>query len=156
VLYERYAAAVQGNAVATQRSLFPVTLNLSSQDTVMLSELLPDLQQLGYLIEPFGATTFVIQGTPADIEEGNEKAVIENILEQYKHFTSEVKFSKKEKLIRTMAYQRSIKSGRHLTQQEMKTLVQEMFSCKAPNTTVSGKPTYIEFKRDYIERLFNK
>lgn len=156
VLYERYSTALQGNAVATQRSLFPVTLNLSPQDTVMLNELLPDLQQLGYLIEPFGAATFVIQGTPADIEEGNEKAVIENILEQYKHFTSEIKFSKKEKLICTMAYQRSIKPGRHLTQQEMKTLVQDMFSCQIPNVTVSGNPTYIEFKKEYIEKMFNK
>lgn len=82
--------------------------------------------------------------------------MIENILEQYKHFTSEVKFSKKEKLIRTMAYQRSIKSGKHLTQQEMKTLVHEMFNCQTPNVTVSGNPTYIEFKKEYIEKLFNK
>ncbi|HJU46066.1 MAG TPA: DNA mismatch repair endonuclease MutL [Chitinophagaceae bacterium] len=156
VLYERYTNALQGSAVATQSSLFPVTLDLSPQDTVMLSELLPDLQQLGYLIEPFGNNSFVIQGTPADIEEGNEKAVIENILEQYKHFTSEVRFSKKEKLIRTMAWQRSIKPGRHLTQQEMKTLVQDMFSCKTPNVTVSGNPTYIEFRKDYIEKLFSK
>jgi DNA mismatch repair protein MutL len=156
VLYERYITALQGSAVATQSSLFPVTLSLSPQDSVMLGELLPDLQQLGYHIEPFGNNAFVIQGTPADIEEGNEKVVIENILEQYKHFISEIKFSKKEKLIRTMAWQRSIKPGRHLTQQEMKMLVQDLFSCDVPNVTVSGNPTYVEFKKDYIERLFNK
>lgn len=156
VLYERYSSALQGSAVATQRSLFPITFELSPQDTVMLSELIGDLQQLGYLIEPFGNNSFVIQGTPADLEDGNEKAVIENVLEQYKHFTSEIKLSKKERLIRTMAWQRAIKPGKHLTQQEMRTLVQELFSCPVPNVTVNGQPTYIEFRKDYIEKLFNK
>lgn len=156
VLYEKYAAAIHGSAVPVQRSLFPSTLELSAQDTVMLGELLNDLQQLGYLIEHFGNNSFVIQGTPADVEEGNEKAVIENLLEQYKHFTSEIKFSKREKLIRTMAGQRAIKPGKGLNQQEMKMLVQELFNCSTPNLTINGNPTYIEFKKDYIERLFNK
>ena len=37
---------------------------------VLLNELLPDINQLGYLLEPFGLNTFVIQGTPADTGQG--------------------------------------------------------------------------------------
>ena len=156
ILYDRYASAGQGSPVASQRSLFPVTLQLSAQDNVLLQELLPDLNQLGYLIEPFGKDTYVIQGTPADLEEGNEKAAIENILEQFKHFSSDLKFSKREKLIRTLAAQHAIKSGKHLTQQEMSLLITQLFNTVQPNTNPAGSPTYIEFRKDYLEQLFKR
>jgi DNA mismatch repair protein MutL len=64
---------LEGRSVATQRSLFPTTLQLAPGDAVIFEELLPDLQQMGYTIEPFGGNAFVIQGTPADMEGGNEK-----------------------------------------------------------------------------------
>ncbi|MBC8035541.1 MAG: DNA mismatch repair endonuclease MutL [Chitinophagaceae bacterium] len=156
VLYERYAAALQGSPVPVQRSLFPFNLELSAQDTVMLGELLGDLLQLGFLIEHFGNNSFLIQGTPADIEPGNEKTVIEHLLEQYKHFTSEIRFSKREKLIRSMASQRAIPPGKSLSQQEMKALIEDLFNCSVPNVTITGNPTYIEFRKDYLGRLFNK
>lgn len=156
VLYERFAVTAQGKMIASQKSLFPSTLQLSSQDAVMLSELIGDLNQLGYLIEPFGNNAFVIQGTPADVEQGNEKGAIENLLEQYKHFTSEVKFSKREKLIRSLAWQQSVKQGKTLTNKEMENLVADLFNCSQPNVTPNGNPTYMEFKEDYLDKLFGK
>lgn len=156
ILYERYASAVKGKSMATQRSLFPITVPLSAQDAVLLQELLPDLSILGYEIELFGKDTFVIQGTPADVEQGNEKLAIEQMLEQFKHFNNEVKFSKREKLLRSIAWQHAIKPGKTLTLKEMMTLTEELFACDQPNITPSGNPTYIAFKKDYMERMFGK
>jgi DNA mismatch repair protein MutL len=118
--------------------------------------LLGDLLQLGYLVEPFGKDSFVIQGTPADLEQGNEKAVIENLVEQFKHFSSDLKFSKREKLVRSLATQQAVKTGTHLGDKEMLALVRDLFSCTQPGVTANGSPTYIEFKKDYIEQLFKR
>lgn len=156
ILYERYNEAVNGRQMSTQRSLFPSTIELSAADSVLMQELLPDLKVLGYLIEPFGNNTFVVQGTPADILQGNEKMIIELLLEQYKHFTSDIKFSKREKLVRCVAKQQAIKTGKSLDQKEMKVLVEELFRCQVPNVTPNGSPTYLEFKGDYLERMFGK
>jgi DNA mismatch repair protein MutL len=156
VLYERYLSAVDGKAVATQTSLFPSTLQLSPQDAILLQDLLTDLHQLGYHIEPFGKDTFVIQGTPADIEQGNESMAIELLLEQFKHYTSELKFSKREKLIRSLARQHSIKPGRSLSQKEMKQLVEDLFNCSAPNATSNGVPVYMELKKEELEKMFGR
>ena len=156
VLYERFGQALQGKAATTQRSLFPSTLHLATPDAVLLEELVPDLQQLGYQIEPFGKDSFVIQGTPADLEAGNEKSVIEKLLEQYKHFSSEVKFSKREKLIRSLAWQHAIKAGTSLEPKEMHALATDLFDCMHPNTTASGNPTFIEFRKEYVEKMFGK
>ena len=156
ILYERYVTAAKGRPIATQRSLFPLTVPLTTPDAVLLQDLLPDLQVLGYEIELFGKDTFVVQGTPADVDEGNEKVAIEQMLEQYKHFNSDVKFSKREKLIRSLAWQHAVKPGRSLAQKEMKALADELFACAQPNITPSGNPTYIAFKKDYLERMFGR
>ncbi|HVS95716.1 MAG TPA: DNA mismatch repair endonuclease MutL [Puia sp.] len=156
VLYERYKNAAAGERIPSQKSLFPGTLTLSAPDAILLAELLPDLRLLGYDIEPFGKDSFIVQGTPGDIARGNDKAVLESLLEQYKHFTSEIRFSQRERLIRTMARQQAIKPGTALTEKEMRTLVDHLFACAQHNITPGGDPTYIEFKKDYVERLFGR
>ncbi|MEI9933991.1 MAG: hypothetical protein WDM71_03900 [Ferruginibacter sp.] len=97
-----------------------MTLELSATDAVIVNELLPDLHELGYAIEPFGNNTFVIQGTPADLEQGNESTVIEKMLEQFKHFSSDMKFSKREKLLRSLAAQQSVKAELHSRKKKCK------------------------------------
>ena len=156
ILYERFIKAVEGKPISIQQSLFPQTIELASADVAVLTELLPDLHFLGYHLEPFGNNTFVMQGTPADVEQGNEKAAIEKMLEQYKHFSSDLKYSKREKLIRSLAWQQSIKAGKTLTQKEMKSIVQELFICGTPNITATGKPTYTTFKKLELDRMFGR
>jgi len=156
ILYERFAAAFAGKPIATQQSLFPATLNLPPADAVVLNELLPDLNELGYSIEPFGSNAFVVQGTPADIEQGSETVAIEKMLEQYKHFSNDLKFSKREKLFRSLAWQQSVKAGTVLTQKEMQSLIEELFTCATPNTTPNGKPTYTEFNKNELDKIFGR
>jgi DNA mismatch repair protein MutL len=156
ILYERFALAVEGKPIATQQSLFPATIELNAADAVLLKELLPDMNHLGYQLEPFGNNTFVIQGTPADVNQGNEKTAIEKMLEQYKHFSNDLKYSKREKLLRSLALQQAIKAGTALTEREMKVLIEELFNCAVPNSTANGKPTYLEFKKDELDKLFGR
>ncbi len=156
VLYERYAAVSAGKSIPVQRNLFPITLTLATADAILLEDLMNDLHELGYLIEPFGKDSFVIQGSPADIAPGNEKAIIENLLEQFKHFSSDKIVSRREKLVRLLARQHAVKPGVSLGNQEMYVLVSELLDCAQSNITPNGNPTYIEFKRDYLEKLFGR
>jgi DNA mismatch repair protein MutL len=156
VLYEKYSAASHGTQMITQQSLFPVTLELSAPDAALLQDLLPSIQVIGYSIEPFGNNTFIIQGVPADILKGNEKGSIELLLEQFKHFNSDVKFSNREKLVRCMARQQAIKAGQPLSEQEMVALIEALFACNTPNVTPSGSPTYVAYKEEQLDRMFQR
>ena len=156
ILYERFLNAIKGKHIATQRSLFPATIELAPGDTVLLNGLLDDLKLLGYLVEPFGNNTFVIQGSPADVVQGNEKATLEKMLDQYKHFSSDIKFSKREKLLRSMAWQQSVKGGTALDHKEMESLINDLFECETPNATPNGKPSYLEFKKDELDKMFGR
>src|SRR5690606_15431178 len=154
VLYEQFLKAAQGKPIATQRTMFPQTIELSPADAQIMTEILEDLAQLGFLVEPFGGNSFVVQGTPADVETGNERQVIDALLEQYKNFSSELRFSKREKLIRSLARQQSIKPGTRLTEREMRELVKDLSACAQPNSSPDGNPTYLEFRQEQIERMF--
>jgi DNA mismatch repair protein MutL len=155
VLYEKYQKA-SAQPHTTQKSLFPVVLELSASDAVLLEEMVEDLANIGYEIEAFGQNSFIIQGIPADVLSGNEKNAIELLLEQFKHFSADLKFSKREKLIRCMARQMAIKAGQNLGQKEMHGLIQSLRDCDIPNNTASGAPTFIEFNEAYLDRLFSK
>jgi DNA mismatch repair protein MutL len=156
ILYERFMKAVDGRPIAIQQSLFPQTMELAASDVVVLTELLPDLHHLGYHLEPFGNNTFVIQGTPADVDQGSEKTAIEKMLEQYKHFSNDLKYSKREKLLRSLSWQQAIKAGKPLGKKEMHSLVQDLFTCNMPNITPNGKPTYTAFKKYELDRMFGR
>ena len=145
---------MQGRPVPMQRSLFPSSIELTGADAVLLNELLPDLLTMGYSIEPFGKNTFVIQGTPADIEAGNEKTVLEKIMEQYKHFSNEIKLSRREMLMRTISMQQSIKPGVILSEKEMQHIISELFRCSQPNSSPAGRPVYLAFQKEQLDRMF--
>lgn len=85
-----------------------------------------------------------------------KKNTIELLLEQFKHFSSDIKFSKREKLMRCMARQMAIKTGQSLTQKEMHSLIKSLAACDQPTITATGAPTYIELKQDYLDSLFSK
>ena len=156
VLYERFTEAMKGKPIAIQRSLFPEAIELAPADAVLLKELLPDLHILGYQVEPFGNNSFVIQGSPADVPDGNEKNSLEKILEQYKHFNMDMSFSKREKLLRSLAWQQSVKAGTYLSAKEMQVLVEDLFNCNINNTTPNGKPVFLEFKKDELDKMFGR
>jgi len=156
VLYEKFMLALSGKPLAGQPGLFPQTITLSTPDALMLQELLPALQALGYTIEPFGKDSFIVQSTTAGQAETNAKKVIENVLEQCKHAGSEKITSLHEKLIRSLAWQQAIKSGTPLSETEMRSLTGDLFRCMQPNTAPNGRPVFVEFKKDYLEKLFGR
>ncbi|HVI45930.1 MAG TPA: DNA mismatch repair endonuclease MutL [Chitinophaga sp.] len=155
ILYERYMRALQETPIATQQSLFPQSLQLLPADAVMITEMLPELQSLGYELEPFGNNTFVVRGTPADLQGGNDQATIEGLLEQFKHF-SELKLNRREQLIRSMARNNAIPAGKVLSSREMQNIIDELFACSMPNVAPGGKFTFISFKLTDLARMFER
>ena len=91
-----------------------------------------------------------------DVGQGNERVIIERLLEQYKNFSSELNFSQREKLLRSIAKQQSIKPGHPLTETEMLSLVNDLFNCDQSNTSPDGRPTYLEFKLEQLEKMFGR
>ena len=78
------------------------------------------------------------------------------MLEQFKHFSSELKLSKREVLLRSVAWQQAVKAGTPLSDKEMQNLIAQLFQCGQPNISPTGKPTYVEFKKEQLEKMFGR
>jgi hypothetical protein len=70
--------------------------------------------------EPFGNNNTVIQGTPADVDQGKEKQP-SKMLNNTNISANDLKYSK-GKIIKIPGLQQAIKAGRLLTQKKMKTM----------------------------------
>lgn len=156
ILFEKISKALRDNPIAVQKSLFPEVVELSQPDAFMLNDLLPDLALLGFQIEPFGTNSFVIHGKPAHVLKGNEKESIERLVEDFKHFNTNPRYSAREKLVRALVYQQSIKAGTPLSTEEINALVTDLFDCEISNTSPTGKPVYLEFKKDELDKMFGR
>ncbi|MDE1193544.1 MAG: DNA mismatch repair endonuclease MutL [Arachidicoccus sp.] len=155
ILYERFEKVVHQHSAVSQQLLLPSQITLSPPDAVLLESLLPELQLVGYQLQQYDNTSFTVSGIPADLSMGNETKVIELLIEQYKHFNTEVKFSKREKIVRCLARQSAIKAGKTLTNEEIRQLVEDLFACDIPNLSPAGNsPTFIDFKENYLDGLF--
>ena len=155
VLYEKFSKKLHKSVGSAQKLLIPSELSISPSDGILLEELKDTIQALGYYIEKDSQGQYSVSAVPADMPTGGEGRAIELLLEQFKHFNSEIRFSSKEKVIRCMARQQAVKAGKYLNQSEMLQLVEDLFACDISAVTASGdSPTYIEFKEDYLDGLF--
>ncbi|TAN13633.1 MAG: DNA mismatch repair endonuclease MutL [Chitinophagaceae bacterium] len=156
ILYEEYKRASRQQPLPSQQSLFPQKLILSPADAVLLNEILVDLRTLGYDIQSAGDYTFFIHGIPGDLDAGNEKESIEQLLEQFKQFSDELRMNKREMMIRSLASQHAIKSGQNLSAAEMQNLIDRLFACEQPQVTAGGRNTFLTFRLDELDKLFGK
>ncbi len=98
----------------------------------------------------------MVRGTPADIQMGNEQASIEGLLEQFKHFSNELKHNRRERLVRSMARNNAIPPGKVLGTREMQNIIDELFACSTPNVSPGGRFTFISFKLNDLEKMFER
>ncbi len=156
ILYERILEGFEKHKSATQQELFPKTIELNTPDFELVKELQSEIQSMGFDISEFGKNTFVIHGVPADTSDYDSVKLLEGLLENYKQNLLELKSDKRENLARSMARNTAIKSGRGLSQEEMQNIIDELFACKMPYNTPSGKPTITTFSSDDLDKRFKK
>lgn len=154
ILYEQYRRQQGKEPIPSQKELFPRTVELSTIDAEVMRAILPDVNQLGFEVEEFGNSTFVIHGIPADmrsLEDAND--TIDLLLEQYK-LNLDLQLDTKENIARTMARSAAIKRGTQLTEVEMQKLIDELFACEMPFTSPYGKKCFITYNLEDLEKKF--
>ena len=69
---------------------------------------------------------------------------------------SELGRTKKEIVAKAMAKNLAIRSGDSLTKEEMSHMVDELFACKMPYSSPTGKPTLITISLDELDKKLKK
>lgn len=156
ILYERYLVAIDEQKGYSQQQLFPQTVQLQAGDAELVKSISTDLQAAGVDIREFGAQTFVIQGLPDYATNQDPQTFIDGIVEHYKNNLQELRLEKREALARSLAKRSAIKTGKVLMPEEMENLIDELFACKNPYTTPSGRTIINTFTIDQLDNIFDK
>ena len=153
ILFERLVASKQARN-APQQLLFPVNIRLGAADAEMMAELMPELNELGFVLSPLGQNTFVVTATPADLGDVELQSLVEQTISDYKSSMLQ-KFSDRDKSIcLSLARQMAVKPGTRLKPEEMESLIADLFSCQAPNLSPSGKKTmFILSEQELAEKM---
>ncbi len=153
IWYERLQTERNEGVLSAQRLLFPVSFDRSAQDALLLKELLPELQRMGFDVESFGNNSFVIHAAPAAMRSGEEQKIIEELLEQMKHEADKAQANFAEKIITTLA-----KKFAHYTHtlhqpEAQQALIDELFACTQPEYTPSGKKIFTLLRKEDLEDI---
>lgn len=142
ILFEKFLKEMETNTGHSQQELFPQPFTLNVNDASLFRELMPELQQVGFSLEQVNPTTFVINGTPADLSGGDPVDLLEKMLENYKINRTDLQLERKLGIAKTMAAQLSVKSNTPLSEPEMQNLVDQLFGCNVAEVAPDGKKIY--------------
>ena len=156
ILFEKYLGFLENQSGASQQCLFPQTVELNLSDFSLVMELKEEISALGFVFEVFGKNSIVINGVPTDMSSGNEKALFEGLIEQFKKNKAELSLSKRENLARAISKRSAIKQGRKLSPEEMNSLIDNLFACKHANYAPNGQLTFFMLDLNKIASYFNQ
>ena len=154
ILFEKFRNSVENNQGVAQQTLFPQTIEFNASDYTLLQVIIEDVKALGFDIREFGKKTFVINGTPADIQNGDPKELLENLLENYKVNQLDVKVKVRENLAKALAKASAVNYGKTLSSEEMSAIIDQLFACETPNYTPDGKTIVSVLETQELDKRF--
>ena len=143
VLFEKFLKEMENHSGVSQQELFPQAMSLNLNDASLLKEMMPELENLGFVLEQANPTTFMINGTPSDAAGCDAVDLLEKILDNYKINTTDLQLDRKLNLAKTMAAQLAIKPQTRLSEMEMQNLVDQLFACNVAEVAPNGKKIYV-------------
>lgn len=153
IWYERLLAEWNNGSTPSQQLLFPLSYETSPQDAILLTEALTDLSRIGFDISPFGQNTFVVQGVPTELPAGEEKHVLDEVIEQLKHESPDALARRSETLLANMASRLSRNTGGLQHQEGQQALIDELFACSQPEYAPDGKKVFTLVKKEDLESM---
>lgn len=154
--YEALLKQYEGRQVESQMLLLPVTLRLTAVEESQFIEYQDDINEMGFLAEPFGEKTVILRGVPEALEEEALKSLFLEVLGHLAEKRKDAQSQKAERALYTIACKSAVKAGNKLSEQEMKTLLDNVFDLGPKNTCPHGRPITVAMTRGFIEKQFKR
>ena len=154
ILYEKYMTQMTNRNGSTQKTLFPELVSFSPSECVSLQAIMPELALLGFDLQSLGGGSYSLNGVPADLEGIDMVRLLHDMVTD----ATQTGISAHEKINSVLALQMArsaaIPYGQVLSNAEMESLVNELFTCQDVNHTPDGKTILSILKQTDIEALF--
>ena len=157
IIFEQLKNRSLASKKSSQRLLIPETIDLGYREAKILEGLIPDLNELGLEIEPFGGNTFVVKSVPSLLDNKEVKPLVMEIVEKMAQigFTAGLEKAMDQCLI-LMACHGAIRANQKLSDDQIKGLLDQLDQCDQPSNCPHGRPTWISWNIKDLEKSFKR
>ncbi|MBT2682933.1 DNA mismatch repair endonuclease MutL [Bacillus sp. ISL-37] len=156
IKYEYFRNKVGEVATELQEMLVPITLEYSADECIKINEHQHELEKVGVFLEPFGYNSFIVRSHPQWFPPGEEKDLIEDMIEQLL-LMKKVDLKKlREEAAIMMSCKASIKANHHLRNDEIQALLDELRRSSDPFTCPHGRPIIVHYSTYEMEKMFKR
>jgi len=155
ILYEKALKCFAESPMPSQALLFPVKVELSFEDRLIVNEIKEYLNKIGFILNEFGQNTFIIEETPMGLSSGDEKKELLDLIDNYKLYRKN-KMDSMESVAASYSCKRAIKAGQKLSKDEMLDLINELFQCEFPHVCPHGRPIIIDMTIKELNKRFKR
>jgi DNA mismatch repair protein MutL len=139
ILFENFLRIIDNHLAISQRLLFPARLEINAADMEILTVLDEELKALGFEIHQGEDNVIYVEGIPALLSHLNASDLVEKLIEDFKNRPVDVKEEIKEYVALLLSQSAAIKYGVSLKPEEISDLFNNLFACRTPNYSPSGK-----------------
>ena len=154
ILFERYKNLQNSGQGFSQRQMFPIQFDVNPHDNIIITELMPELRNIGFELEKKNDNSYAILGIPADIDIYDPGKLIDSLIQHYKNTGDEIRISERDKIALSLSKAYAIEYGKVMSNEEMNELFNGLFSCETPTYTPDGKLIIKIIDIDEIEEKF--
>lgn len=156
VLFQRIMEQLGGQDAPAQRLLLPVTVSLTDEELDVVENSRRQLEQVGFLVEPFGGREVVLQGVPTPHPRFDAVACFRDLVADLARGRFGGWANRLERFAASYACRAAVKAGQRLDEAEMRELLHAVFITPLPAHDVHGRSTIVQLPREELERRFGR
>ena len=137
-----------------QMLLLPDVITLTNKEMNIARDNFKLFERAGFMVEEFGENTIKVSGVPEICIDLDTKELFMETLDEINTVARTAKQEKEEKFIATVACKAAVKANMALTEEEVKSLMDELLKLPNPFSCPHGRPTVIKMSKYDIERKF--
>ncbi|MDT0557200.1 DNA mismatch repair endonuclease MutL [Ichthyenterobacterium sp. W332] len=154
ILYENLLKSITISEAVSQQLLFPLQLQFSKQELIILKDLKSDLECTGFVFKTFTEDSVEVTGVPMHVSESEVSIVLEQLVSDVEHQIPDHSFSVTDLVAKSLAKSLAIRRGQKLTHEEQDHLINRLFACKEPSVSPTNKATFVMMDASELDKKF--
>ena len=156
VLYEAFSLQRAAADIVSQALLDPVAVEVPPSAADLLNAQIETLNRIGFSIEPFGGSTFLVRSLPSVLGKVDPARAVRVVVEDFEEDETVLAAEVEARLIARVCKRAAVKAGQVLTPVEQVELVRRLEACQSPRTCPHGRPTMIHLSVETLEKQFGR
>lgn len=141
--------------IPSQTLLEPLPFTPDESDADVLQQHGDTLAELGFTLEPFGRSDYILRGVPAQIDAGDALPALEEICAQLRHGAHTDAQAVRDEVLKTVACKAAIKAGWQTEPEELLRLADAVCAGEVKYCP-HGRPVAVTLTRRELDKLFKR